>query len=135
METSRSRFGGRPNQNMVPTKTTTTSHTYTNRHGEVIAYDRNELTFQISLGGETREVAFYQCESDDSADNSTDFVCRIGAGEKLHSCYARIWRQEDGTWRLNLQTTALNRSAMIVAFKEEIVWQHVKSQHVGSKVN
>jgi len=124
-----------PNTNMTPSAITFEDFELTDYTGEKRTCRRQTMTFSIYLNRETREIKFTGLVGDDRADNGDDFVCRIGFGEKAHSCYVFVWQQKDGTWKLGMNTTALNRQARVTAFKGQVRTEVVKSQHVGSKVD
>jgi hypothetical protein len=87
-------------------------------------------TMKVTVNREEREVLVRDTFGDGQAlDTKSLFLCRHRTGQKLHPTNMRFWRQNDGTYRADFSTVALNKQARIVAWRDDVKLTNLISNH------
>jgi hypothetical protein len=108
---------------------TTTTSTET---GEAATYEKEIITFSVTIGNETREIEFKRIH-ERMAISGNEFACRKGNGTKIHRTNAQIC-YNNGKWVFNWDSGyALNEAHCLITGFADRVADPLKSKHSGTR--
>jgi len=117
---------------MTTTTRTETIH-YTTETGEAATYEKEIITFPVTIGNETRQIEFIRISGHKMARSGYIFGCRKGNGTKIHRTSAAIW-YSNGEWAFDWDSGyALNSGNCLITDFADQVADRLKSEHVGTR--